>query len=332
MRFRFSRTWLVLALSVLSSASGQRFSQPSSVNNDSNSSKNTLPLAEVPTGVILVKGAWSTASDSVTSVPEEATVTNGVFNDPYFGITYSVPKNWTEKFKGPPPSASGRYVLAEIGLSEPLKGLARGSILIIAQDLFFTPLPAANATELIHYMKDNLQADYEVDTPPREIQIAERSFAFFSYWSPVAQLHWYILATQIRCHAVEIVMSSRDIRLLQDLLRDMNGMELPEEASPAGGLGGGTAPACIKDYARAENMITRVDPVLTGHKFNPVPVRIIIDKQGNIKHIHFLNAFSDQVQPITDALSKWKFKRYQRNGQPVEVETGIWFGNRPAYR
>ena len=78
-------------------------------------------------------------------------------------------------------------------------------------------------------------------------------------------------------------------------------------------------------------MITRVEPLFTEHKFNPVPVRIIIDKEGLVKHIHFLSAFPDQAKAITDALGQWKFKPYLRNGQPVDVETGILFG-RVAYR
>ena len=55
-------------------------------------------------------------------------------------------------------------------------------------------------------------------------------------------------------------------------------------------------------------------------------MRIIIDKEGKVKHIHFLSAFPDQAKAITDALGKWKFKRYLRDGQPVEVETGLMFG------
>jgi hypothetical protein len=55
-------------------------------------------------------------------------------------------------------------------------------------------------------------------------------------------------------------------------------------------------------------------------------VRIIIDKKGNVKHIHFLSAFPDQAKAITDALNQWKFKPYVRDGVPAEVETGIMFG------
>ena len=94
-------------------------------------------------------------------------------------------------------------------------------------------------------------------------------------------------------------------------------------------MGGGAVPVCVKDYARDENVIARVDPVFTERTFNPVPVRIIIDKAGKVKHIHFLSAFPDQARAITDALRQWKFKPYLRNRQPVEVETGIMFGRAP---
>jgi hypothetical protein len=88
----------------------------------------------------------------------------------------------------------------------------------------------------------------------------------------------------------------------------MNKMELPAEANPTAGTGGGAVPVCIQDYARDENVIARVDPVFTEHRFNAVPVRIIIDKEGKVKHIHFLSAFPDQAKAITDALKQWKFK------------------------
>jgi hypothetical protein len=279
----------------------------------------------VPTGVILVKGAWSSASDSVTPVPEDGNVSNHVFNDPYFGMSYALPPDWEEKYKGPPPSDSGRYVLVQLRPADTFKGPARGSILITAQDMFFTPFPTANALELVNYSKNNLQADYKVEMQPTPTRIAGRSFTFFAYWSPVAELHWYVLATEMRCHAVEMVLASRDTKLLENLILDLDKMKLPAEASPAAGIGG-DEPVCIKDYASSDNAIARVEPIFTEHRFNSVPVRIIIDREGKIKHIHFLSAFPDQAKAITDALGKWKFKPYRQQGKPVEVETGIMFG------
>ena len=284
---------------------------------------------KVPKGVLLVKGAWASASDSVTPLPEGGGISNNIFSNQYFGVTYTLPLDWIEKYKGPPPSDAGRYVLAQIRPAYTFKGPNRGSVLITAQDMFFTPLPAANALELVNFTKDNLQADYKVEIKPTETKIAGHPFAFFSYWSPVAELHWYVLATQIRCHTVEVVLTSRDTKLLEGLVQDMNRMRLPAEASPTAGTGGGAVPVCIKDYARDENVLQRVEPVLTERRFNQIPVRIIINKEGKVKHIHFMSAFPDQAKVITDALLQWEFKPYKQNGEPVEVETGIMFGQAP---
>jgi hypothetical protein len=284
------------------------------------------PERKVPAEVILVKGATSSASDSVTPVPEGGSIANNVYANEYFGFSYPLPVDWLQKFEGPPPSDSGRYVLAQIRPADSYQGRSRGNILITAQDLFFTPLPAANALELVTFTKENLPADYRLEPEPTERKIAGRSFAFFAYLSPVAGLHWYFLATQIRCHAVAVVLTSRDTRLLESLTLEMNKMNLPEGAGPSAGTGGGAVPACLKDYARDENVIERVDPIFTEHRSNPVPVRIIIDKEGRVRHVHLLNAFPDQARAIMDGLKQWRFRPYLLDGQPVEVETGMMFG------
>jgi len=322
---RFSRFLAVVLLSVARVGWGQN-STPTPLRSGGDFSDVVLPLNKVPAGVILVKGAWASASDSTTPVPEGGTIANNIFSDPYFGMRYSLPTDWQETYQGPPPSDSGRYVLAQLGPAQTFKGATRGTILITAQDMFFSRLPANNALELVNYSKRHLQADYQVEMAPTPTKIGERAFTFFAYWSPVAQMHWYILATEIRCHAVEIVMTSRDTKLLEQLTLDLNKMKLPAEANPTAGTGGGEFPVCIKDYATEENVISRVEPVFGEHRYNPVPVRIVIDKEGKVKHIHFLSAFPDQAKVISDALAQWRFKPYRQDGKLVEVETGILFG------
>ena len=324
-----SRLAGVLAVSIALQAWGQSGKPQPALENGGDFSNNTQPLTKVPEGVILVKGAWASASDTGTPLPEGGKVTGGVFTDLYFGISYTLPSGWTQKFEGPPPSDSGRYVLTQIRPDEAHKGTIPGSMLITAEDMFFTPLPANNALQLINYMKDNLGADYKQEEPPTPTKIAGRPFTFFAYWSPVAQLHWYVVATQIRCHAVEMVLTSRDTKLLGSMLLDLDKMTLPAEAGPTAGTGGGGFPVCVKDYARNQNVLARVEPIFTESRANPVPVRIIIDKQGKVKHLHFLSAFPDQAKAITDALQQWKFKPYLQDGHPVEVETGIMFGRVP---
>ena len=144
----------------------------------------------------------------------------------------------------------------------------------------------------------------------------------------MAELHWYVLATEIRCHTVEFVFMNRDPITVASLVQ-MSNLKLPKESSPAEGTGGDGVPVCIKDYASDETVIDRVDPVFSQPRFNPVPVRIIIDKRGRVKHIHFLSAFPDQRQAISDALNQWRFRPHLRHGRPVEVETGIMFGHAP---
>lgn len=296
------------------------------------------PEEIVPKDTIIVKGAWSSASDSTTPLPETAALTNNVFTDQYFGITYPLPPGWMQKFTPPPPSVTGAYVLAQLGRSgsfqlgqsDSSKGEATGSIMFTAQDMFFTPLPVANARQFVNYSKNHLPEYYQVELKPTQTTIGGQPFTFFAYWSPDAELHWYVLATQIRCHALEIVLMSRNPKALQELVLDMsNKMKLPVEASLTGGTGGGNVPVCIKDYAAGENVLERVEPVLTQKRYNAVPVRIIIDKEGKVRHIHFLSAYPEQQKVISDALKQWKFRPYERNGQRLEVETGITFGAAP---
>jgi hypothetical protein len=284
---------------------------------------------KLPTDVIMVKGAWSSASDSVTPVPESGRVAGNVYTNEYFRLAYPLSPNWTEKYTGPPPSDSGYYVLAQIRPADASKATTRGSVLIAAQDLFFTPASASNPLALVNYAIGHLLPEYQVERSPAEVSIAGHSFVRFDYASPAAELHWRVLATQIRCHVVQFVFTSRDTQLAESLIQKLNQMKLPAEASSIAGTGGGDTPVCVKDYASDGNLTERIDPVFTERRFNPVPIRVIIDKEGRVKHIHFLSAFPDQAKAITDALLQWRFRPYLRDGLPIEVETGIMFGHAP---
>ena len=126
------------------------------------------PSKKLPTDVILVKGAWASASDSVTPVPEGGKVTGNVYGNPYFDLDYTLSPDWIKKYDGPPPSDSGYYVLAQIQPADTFKGPQRGSILIAAEDLFFTPTQARSTLELINFTRNNLQADYTVARGPAQ--------------------------------------------------------------------------------------------------------------------------------------------------------------------
>src|SRR5258708_19313945 len=149
---RFSRSLVVLGFSISLIARAQ--GAPQSGGDFSN---NPQPNA-LPSDVILVKGAWSSASDSVTPVPEGGRVANNVFSNQYFGLTYALSPDWIEKYSGPPPSDSGYYVLAQIRPANTFQEPIRGSILIAAQDLFFPLPPAGPALDLTHYTNQSLHA------------------------------------------------------------------------------------------------------------------------------------------------------------------------------
>jgi hypothetical protein len=276
------------------------------------------PLRKLPTDVILVKGAVPSASDSSTPLPEGGAVARDVYRNEYFGLSYSLPSGWFEKYKGPPPSDSGAYVLTLLRPGPDYKGASRGTLLITAQDMFFGPMPGHNARETIERTRDTLQADYKVEQAPVQVTVANRPFTRFDYNSPVAQLHWYTLATEVRCHTVRFVFTSPDPALNEALIKQMDAMKLAANAD--------TSPVCVPDYAQGSNVTYRVDPVFTEQKYNAIPVRLIIGKTGKVEHVHVISAFPAQARSITDALLQWRFKPYLRDGEPVEVETGMLFG------
>ncbi len=297
----------------------------SPAHNGGDFSDQAQPVTKVPPNTLIVKGAWTSSSDSTTPVPEGGVLEGQTYVNTYFGLDFTLPVNWTKSYDGPPPSDSGYYSLLQLTPTETAKG-ANGNVLITAQDLFFTPSGVANAEQLVRFARDHLQADYQVEREPSQMQLAGRSFIRFDYVAPVAGLHWRVLATQIRCHVVQFVFTSRDRKVLDTLVQQAGRMKLPPEAGLMSGSGGGTSPECVQDYVRDENILERVDPVFTERRFNRVPVRILIDREGKVKHVHLLSAFPDQSQSIMNALRRWRFKPYLRDGAPVEVETGVYFG------
>jgi TonB-like protein len=297
-----------------------------------NAAPSATPSPDLPQKTLpfIVKGAWASASDSTTPLPEGGSISGSVYTNQYFGLSYPFSSDWYEKTKGPPPSDSGYYVLAQIRPSDTFKGPTKGLILVGAQDLFFSLLPGNDAMELISHTKDRLRPEFKVERQPTEVRIANRSFARFDYVAPAIDLHWYVMATEIRCHMVTFTLASTDTKLLDSLVLELNKITLPTQAGIASGTGGGDSPVCIKDYASGANVVSKVDPVFGEHRFNPVPVRIIIGKDGKVKHVHFISAFPDQAKAVTDVLMQWTFKPCLLNGQPVEVETGIMFGQSPG--
>ena len=121
---------LSLCVTFLASASAQR---PPQNGGDFSQNSQAKPL---PADTILVKGAWASASDSVTPLPDGGSVAENAYTNKYFAVNYPLPQGWTQKYYGPPPSDTGYYVLAQIRPGNTGKVTSGGTILIAAQDLF----------------------------------------------------------------------------------------------------------------------------------------------------------------------------------------------------
>jgi hypothetical protein len=268
---------------------------------------------------LLVRGASPSASDTVSPRPEGGTIAQNVYDNRYFGLKYALASGWNQQWEGPPPSDGGFYVLAQIEPANRSRRSIEGHALIVAQDMFFGATLAGNVAGLIDFSRQHLDPEFQVERQPTPVRIAHRDFVRFDYRSPLSQLHWSVLATQIRCHTVEFIFTGRDASRMARMVKALDGLEVSDR----------DAPACVKDFAIPENIIAREEPILPQARFNPIPVRIIVGTDGTVQHIHFISAFPEQVRSITDALAQWRFKPYRLSGQAVAVETGIMFGRAP---
>jgi hypothetical protein len=267
-----------------------------------------LWLSVVPQNQILVQGATPFASDAATPVPEEGRVAGGRYRNAYFGLTYPIPAGWTEQPAGPPPSDSGTYVLANVGTQ-------RAYVMVTAQDLFFGPTPMAGAKELLAAIRQSAEPLYVIDSEPAEVTIAGRTFHRLSYSAPAAGLRWRVLTTDARCHALTFTFAGSDTAALDAAEQAMSGLSLKA-----------VAPLCVANWAEDQNVIAKEPPPFTTKHFNTIPVRVIVDAKGRVKHVHLLSAYPEQAQAILAAVREWTFKPYRVGGRAREVETGIVFG------
>src|SRR5271170_5438854 len=121
--------------------------------------------------VCLVSGLVWHRSVAVVPMPDpgDGAVTNGVFTNGYFNLSYPLPPGWTEGTPGPGPSHSGYYVLSTLTPT----GDFTGTILIAAQDIFFAADPLAGAAAMADEF-GRAMSEVEgmtIDRPPSQVQI-----------------------------------------------------------------------------------------------------------------------------------------------------------------
>jgi hypothetical protein len=273
--------------------------------------------------VALVAGKATAAEAN----PEDGKVVGGTYSNPYFKLTYPLPAGYGEGLDPAPPSIHGYYVL-----NTPARLDGPGpSILISAEDMFFALKPMSNAIAMETELRQSSAntAEFKADTPPVEVKIGGRSFARLKIGGDI--LSRVVLATDIRCHVVSITVASTDPKVLDEIAAGFDKITVPAEASATtngSSEAPGAFPVCIKDYATPQTIVHKVNPPITSPKFLKIPVRVIIGKDGKVKHVHVIRAIDDDQQRfIEESLIKWEFKPYLVNGEPVEVETGLVFEN-----
>ncbi|HWF66781.1 MAG TPA: hypothetical protein VN670_05730, partial [Acidobacteriaceae bacterium] len=201
---------------------------------------------------------------------------------------------------------------------------------IAAQDNFFSPHPVTSAQEFLVAMRQRLDSSLASPDPPAAVTIAGRPFAEFTYTG--AGLQHAVFATQIRCHTLIISVTAGSPEAIHQLISSLDGLSAPAIV-PRDKIRGnsehlgnvGQPPICIRNYATAEHILHRVDPIITGPKFGSVPVRIIIDSTGRVAQVHPITGAPEQASSVADALSHWTFKPYLVNGKAKEIETGLLF-------
>jgi hypothetical protein len=265
----------------------------------------------LPQGVILVKGATPSVSDTSMPVPEDGRVIDGRYDNAYFGLSYPIPAGWTEQPAGPPPSDAGRYVLAQIALTDGVR--TKAHVLVTAEDLFFTRENAASAKGFVLIAQRTAETQFTIEKGAAEVTIGGHVFHRVAYKAPHSGLYWRILSTDRRCHALTFTFTGTDVVMLDAAEKALHGLTLRDDG-----------PACLQDYAR-DNVVAKND-VYFAQRYNTIPVRVLIDAAGNVKHVHLLTAFPEQSQAIIAAVRTWRFKPYVVDGHPAEVETGMVFG------
>jgi hypothetical protein len=249
-------------------------------------------------------------------VPQDGKVLGGVYANDYFDLSYPLPEGWTEGLQGPDPSDAGYYVLSSfVPQSE-----QNASIMIVAQDMFFASKSGGSIAEMVHDFRQAMSEvdGMTIDREPTEVKVADRLLYRVDF-SGVG-LYRATFTTESRCHAVSFNLTSRDPELLESLAFSVDKLSFAPKRDS-----GAPVPHCIENYAIPENLLQRVEPTPVGPKFMPIPVRIIVDTEGSVKHIHVIRATPEQRKSIEDALRQWKFKPYRLNGRAVEIETGLMF-------
>jgi hypothetical protein len=276
------------------------------------------------TACVCLASAWAwrgSAAIAPMPNPEDWSVTQGIFTNTYFNLSYPLLPGWTVGIAGPGPSISGYYALATFVPT----GEFNATITVTAQDIFFAVKPFDDLMVMTtEFSRSISQVDgMTIDWPPSELRIAGRTFSRVDF-SGVG-LFRSTVTTKIRCHFVSFNLTAKSPKVLTTLLRSLDTLGAASDKDA-----GTVDPTCIGNYADAEHLLSKVDPAAVVPSFIPIPVRIVVGSDGSVKHVHVIRATSGQRDSIERALALWKLKPHENDSRTDEIETGLFIKFTPA--
>src|SRR5262249_42065670 len=150
-------------------------------------------------------------------------------------------------------------------------------ILLVAQDMFFTPDTSIDVKDVVASFRDAISSvdGMTIDREPEAVRVGEYN-GYRIDFSGVG-LFRSLFAIKIRCHVVAYNLTSRDPRLLESLARSLDDLaSFGNNANPP--------PECLKDYV-SENVLHRVEPDGINAMTISIPVRVIVAVDGYVKHV-----------------------------------------------
>jgi hypothetical protein len=246
------------------------------------------------------------------SNPDDGKVVDGVYVNHYFGLSYRLLPGWTEDLAGPEPSHSGYYVLSTL---MPADG-QRAMILLTAHDTFFAAAPFRDAPTMAREISRTMAAiaGTTIDVPPSEVEVAGRPFSRVDYSG--FGLYRSALVTPIRCHLVSFNITTASPELRAAVVKSFDRLGRIDQA-------GDTDPVCKANQASPELVVARFDPPASAPYAPPIPVRLIIDAAGGVRHVHVIRATAPQRTAIETALGQWRFRPLSLDEGAMALETGM---------
>jgi hypothetical protein len=219
------------------------------------------------------------AADPWSASPEDRTLVDGVYTNPYFILTYPLPPGWKS-------ASAFLYRLYVLSTPAPAEG-TKATILIAAQDAFSAGKSVDDAMGMAKNLAHNVSEPDRAAPQPSMATIAGNSFARLELKdSPLSRI---VLTTDIRYHVLIFTFTAAEPETLENLAQSLDHLSLESDA-PASSPTGAPFPACVKGYATAENTLSKVIRSWSDRDF--LQSRwIIIGTDGRIKHTRVIRAF-----------------------------------------